>query len=101
MAIKIALWNGSENLGTAKVLHSKLTRNDCDIDSQTDNMYHLVLPVQLKGIKKGTLWNALDDLYRMSCCCAYDCCGHFTGGVGQVRIKGRHVSFMTSYSRNY
>lgn len=101
MAIKITLWNESEKLGTAKVLHAKSTRTDFDIDECTEDMYHLVLPVELKGIEKGKLWNALDDLYRMTCYCEYDCCGHFTGGVRQVRIKGRHVSFMTSYSRNY
>lgn len=90
----------SEFLATVKAVKSKVVRQDDDIDGRIETVYHLRLPVALKGLGKGALWNSLDDVFSQRCYHEFDCCGCYFGGVNTVKVKGRKVMFRTSYSRN-
>lgn len=93
--------DNSTFMATVKVIRSKVVRHDDDIDEQTETLYHFRLPVKLKDIRIGMLWNSLDQEFGQHCHCSYDCCGHFCGGVREIRrISKRDIVFKTSYSRN-
>ncbi|MNC02941.1 hypothetical protein D3C75_503270 [compost metagenome] len=88
-------------MATVKVLKGKVVVRDEDIDGRIVTLHFFRLPVKLKDIRIGMLWNSLDQEYGQHCSHEYDCCGCYCGGVADIkRLSKREICFKTSYSRN-
>lgn len=93
--------DNSTYMATVKVVRGKVVQRDEDIDGQITTLHFFRLPVKLKDIRIGMLWNTLDHHYSERCSCQHDCCGCYFGGVRTIkRLSKREIVFTTSYSRN-
>jgi hypothetical protein len=71
-----------------------------NLDGDTTLIYRATLPAGIQA-RRSDLLAELDAHFFAGCSCAHDCCGHWFGGLREVRWLGkRQLSIRLHYARN-